>query len=74
MAKYYKDKHAIWIDLRSTHDNALHGSGMKITNIDAGIQLKMERTENKSEHKMYVYLVADAQMSIENKQLKAIQF
>jgi len=37
MAEYYKDKHTIWIDLRSTHDNALHGSGMKHTNIDAGI-------------------------------------
>jgi len=74
MMDYYDDKHAIWIDLRSTHDNILHGSGMKLTNIDAGIQLKMERTANKPEHRMYVYLVADAQMSIQIRQLKEIQF
>jgi len=74
MKSYYDDKHAIWIDLRSTHDNTLHGLSMKLTNIDAGIQLKMERTANKPEHKMYVYLVADAQMSIQNRQLKAILF
>jgi len=55
MTKYYDDKHAIWIDLRYTYDNALHVPGMKLTNIDAGIQLKMERTENKPEHKIYVY-------------------
>jgi len=47
---------------------------MKLTNIDAGIQLKMERTANKPEHKMYIYLVADSQMSIQNRQLKDIQF
>jgi len=46
---------------------------MKLTKIDAGIQLKMERTANKPEHKMYVCLFADAQMSIQNRQLKAIQ-
>jgi len=74
MKNYYDDKHAIWIDIRSTHDNALHGSGMKLTNIEAGIQRNMERTANKPEHKMYVYLVVDAQMSIQNRQLKAIQF
>jgi len=74
MKNYYGDKHAIWIDFRSTHDNALHGSGMKLTNIDAGIQLKMERTANKPEHKMYIYLVADAQMTIKNRQLSTIQF
>jgi len=47
---------------------------MKLTNIDAGIQLKMERTANKPEPKMYIYLVADAQMKIKNRQLAAIQF
>jgi len=45
---------------------------MKLTNIDAGIQVKMERTANKTEHKMYIYLVADAQMSIQNRQLKEV--
>jgi len=74
MKSYYDDKHAIWIDLRSTHDNALHGSGINLTNINAGIQLKMERNANKPEHKMYVCLVADAQTIILNRQLKAIQF
>jgi len=74
MAKYYDDKHAIWIDLRSTHGNALHGSGMKLANVDAGIQLKMEMTANKPEHEMYIYLVADAQVIIQNRQLNTVQF
>ncbi len=32
--KYYDEqKFALWIDLRSTEDNTLHGSGTAMTNI-----------------------------------------
>jgi len=54
--KYYNDQHAIWIDLRYTRHNTLHASGMQLTSIDTGIQLKIEMPANKPEQKhAYVF-------------------
>ena len=70
---YGDDKFALWLDLRSTEDNKLHGSGLKLVNTNDGVQLAITRT-TATEYTMHVFVVADAQVSIENNQLRDIMF
>ena len=70
---YGDDKFALWLDLRSTEDNKLHGSGLKLVNTNDGVQLAITRT-TATEYTMHVFVVADAQVTIENNQLRDIMF
>ena len=71
MKSYYgNSKFALWIDLRCTEDNALHGSGKVQTSANK-IMLEMRRKKEDGEERyfMHIYLVSDARIIIENKKL-----
>ena len=64
MEKFYTDnKFGLWLDLRTTHDNTLHGSGKTLTNTKDGIQLAITKKSGKGPYKMYIYVVSDAQVN-----------
>ena len=64
--KYYGGENfALWIDLRSTEDNTLHGSGTMMSNIKNGLQLELTRS-TETELDMMVYIVADAVVAIQD--------
>jgi hypothetical protein len=67
------DKFALWLDLRSTEDSKLHGSGLQLVSTNDGVQLAMTRT-TETEYTKHVIVVANAQLNIQNKQLRAIMF
>ena len=70
--KYYgNEKFALWVDLRSTEDNEVHGSGTMMSNIKSGLQLELTRS-TETELKMLVYIVADGLIGIENKRIMGI--
>jgi len=65
------NKFAIFIDLRSTEDNQLHGS-VKIQL--SGVEILLTMTKQKESPGIYhmrVYLVSDARLIIKNKELKS---
>jgi len=69
---YYGDEHfALWIDLRSTEDNNLHGSGTTMSNIKHGLQLELTRS-TETEYDMLVYIVADGLIGLDNKKVSGI--
>ncbi len=68
-----ENKYALWVDLRSTEDNSLHGSGLRLVNTKDGVQLAIKRS-NTTDYTMHIFVVADAQVNIQNNQLKAILF
>ena len=70
---YGNNKFALWLDLRSTEDGKLHGSGLKLVNTNDGVQLAITR-ESTTKYTMHVFVVADAQLSIGNRQLHSIMF
>ena len=72
-AFYAGNKFALWVDLRSTEDNSLHGSGIRLVNTKDGVQLAMTRSST-DDFTMYIFVVADAQINMQNNQLKAILF
>ena len=74
--KYYGDKnhYAFWLDLRTTEDNNLHGSGKALQNTKDGIQLEITKDGTKGPYKMYMFLVSDAQVNVTNCQIVSLQY
>ena len=68
------DKFALWIDLRSTQDIQLHGTGKSQmsdkNDITLAIQKKREGNNENARYFMHAYIVTDARINIENKKLK----
>ena len=72
--KYYgqDDHYGLWVDLRTTEDNTLHGSGKALQNTKDGIQLALTKDGTKGPYKMHIYIVSDAQINIQNCQLASL--
>ena len=74
-----ESKYALWVDLRTSDDNNIHGQGLKLQNTQDGVTLEIKRTKNGSAQNddkinCYIFVVSDAQMSIEGNQLKSIAY
>ena len=76
MEKYYGDDnhYALWLDLRTTEDNKLHGSGKALQNTKDGIQLEITKDGASGPYKMYIFIVSDAQVNISNCQIASLQY
>ena len=69
------DKFALFIDLRSMKDNDLHGSGMRLVNTKDGVYLSIKRTASGSGNvKCHIFILADAQFSILDKELESVTY
>ena len=67
MGEYLTDKYALWLDFRTTDENCLHGTGMRIENALEGITLQIEKkAETAGNLNAYIYLIMDAQLNIQN--------
>ena len=74
MGDYYKDKYGLWLDFRSTDDNSAHGSGRRIGD-GGGIQIQMTReAESQAPLTMYVFLIMDAQLTVEDGNFKSLTY
>ena len=72
---YAGDKFALFIDLRSVEDNALHGSGLRLVNTKEGVQLTLNRkTSGSGEAKCHIFILSDAQLNIVNRELESIMY
>ena len=67
LSDYLTDNYSLWLDMRSTDDNSLHGTGRRIENGSEGITLQLEKTsEAAGVLNCYVYVVTDASLNIQN--------
>ena len=75
LEKYYGDdnKFGLWLDLRSTEDNTLHGSGKSIQNTKDGIQLAITKSDKTGPYKMHIFIVSDSQFNVQNCQITSVQ-
>ena len=76
---FFKDKYALWVDMRTSDDNDIHGQGLKLVSTQDGVTLEIKRTLNTSagntdKINCHIFVVSDAQMSIEGNQLKSIAY
>ena len=73
------NKYALWIDLRTSEDNDIHGQGLKLVSTQDGVTIEIRRTKNTSageedKIKCNIFVVSDAQMNIEGNQLQSIAY
>ena len=73
--KYLTKRFALWLDLRSTDDNALHGSGRRIENASEGITIQIEKEKEADENlNIYLYIIQDAQIYFEDGRFSEIKY
>ena len=60
-------KYGLWLDLRTSEDFRLHGSGRRIGDSSSGISIQItKKPEAAGNLNIYAYLIMDAQLNIEN--------
>ena len=67
MAEYLTTKYALWLDMRATDDDKIHGNGRRVDNASEGITLEItKKAQTAGALKLYIYLIMDAQLNIAN--------
>ena len=67
VGEYLTNKYALWLDMRTNDDDSLHGSGRSIENASEGVTVQItKRAETSGTLNMYLYVIMDAQINIEN--------
>ena len=67
LADYLTDHYALWLDLRTTPENYLHGSGRKLQNTSEGISVRIEKEAEEGDDDpvdVYIYVLKDAQINM----------
>lgn len=69
--EFFSNSFCLWIDLRSSTDNALHGNGLRMDPDVTGLNLAIKRTTSDAGNVvMRIFLVIDAFLEFENSQFK----
>ena len=75
LEKYLTNNYALWLDLRSTDDNSLHGSGRRIENASEGITIQITKEQGADEPiNVYLFVIQDAQINFEDGRFKDVNY
>lgn len=67
LPEFLTSKYALWLDLRTTDDDRLHGNGRRVENASEGITIQIsKKVEAAGKLNIYLYVIMDAQLNIEN--------
>ena len=67
IGEFLTNKFTLWLDLRTTDDDRLHGSGRRVENASEGLTIQItKQTEAADALNIYLYVIMDAQLNIEN--------
>ena len=67
LSEYLTTKYALWLDLRSSDDDQLHGNGGRIENASEGVTVQITKTpETAGVLDIYLYLIMDSQLNLED--------
>ena len=75
MGSFLTSKYALWLDLRTTDDDELHGSGRRVENGSEGMTISMTKDEEiAGPIHIYLYILMDAQLNIENGRFQSVVY
>ena len=75
LQKYFaEDKFGLLIDLRSMASQKMHGSGTRLVNTTDGVQLEIKRKTGKGPFNSHIFVISDAQVNIQNRQLDSVMY
>ena len=67
LAEFLTSTFALWLDLRTTDDNRLHGSGRRIENASEGVTIQLtKKAKSAGALNIYLYIIMDAQLNLED--------
>ena len=67
LGEFLTSKFSLWLDLRTTDDDRLHGSGRRIENASEGVTIQLTKTaEVAGALNIYLYIIMDAQLNLED--------
>ena len=67
LGEFLTFKFALWLDLRTTDDDRLHGRGRRIENASEGVIIQLTKTaEEAGALNIYLYIIMDAQLNLED--------
>ena len=67
LGEFLTSKYSLWLDLRTSDDDRLLGSGRRIENVSEGITIQiMKKAEAVGALNIYLFVVMDAQLNIED--------
>lgn len=65
LSEFLTTKYALWLDLRTTDDAHLHGTGRRVENASEGITIQIsKKAEAAGILNMYLFIIQDAQINI----------
>ena len=67
LREFLTSKFALWLDLRTTDDDQLHGSGRLIENASEGVTIQLTKTAEAA-GTLNIYIIMDAQLNLEDGQ------
>ena len=78
-ADFLLNKFCLFIDLRSFQHTQFHGNGLRVMNTKDGVQLEIRKrstAEGGNDRRMfaYIYVLSDAQITVEGSRLKSILY
>ena len=67
LGEFLTSKYSPWLDLRTSDDDRLHGSGRRLENASEGITIQIaKKTEAAGALNIYLFVVMDAQLNTED--------
>ena len=75
IGEYLTSKYCLWLDLRSSDDDRLHGNGRRVENASEGITIQItKKDESDGALNIYLYVVMDAQLNLEDGRIVSVLY
>ena len=75
LGEYFTSKYCLWLDLRSSDDDQPHGNGRRVENASEGITIQItKKAESAGALNIYLYVVMDAQLNLEDGRIVSILY
>ena len=75
LGEYLTSKYCLWLDLRSSDDDQLHGNGRRVENASEGITIQItKKAESAGALNIYLYVVMNAQLNLEGGRIVSVLY
>ena len=72
--KFYTDKFACVIDLRTVNDENVYGNGRRLIGTQAGVLLEIEKEATTSDLSCHVFVIADGVINVVENKLQGVEY